>query len=617
MYFDISSSYWKSKTYVVSVLVFLVLSVSLISIIHLSNNAWLNVSVTTLGSLWLCTILLTISYLGRSYFRTLIFVFLFFFLIGYFFGPFLEPPSDPLEHLRRVYSYCGLSSNDLPINNRGFWHYTMSSLFLCNESLTKTPESTLHTIDFLHGLYQGLLLSSLFIMGKSAGLPSRWSFFSALTAFLFLGTNKFSFFSYYSLAASASSMLVYWLWISAFFFRQDRSALFYGTVFALASLPVLWINHKQEAAFIGFIFVIWILIYAHKWIWLALKQSTLSKIIYLSIVLLVFVIIPQHPQVYEWMSETNNNVLEELAYNWRTNQYLFVHWFSFYQIANFWGYRVGDSLGLMGFLPVILVIPLLLSKIKGKRVEQIRIIILSLLPLILMLTPLFSSIWVASLKAATAMDVYWRMVYSSLYWLALAAILFRYEQNLLPIKWMKKIRVFPNKWVIWFDSLSGSKGANLGFLLCLFLLVLLSSIRSAPVFGKLDFITVDSRSWWCAWQDMINQLKGGGKPIYSDYTTSLVLHDIFNYDVAYVDSKGESYRALSLVEGEMDIKKMEAQKEYRCIINLKGFNASWIPRETRHWQHSVTLTNLQYQYAGSEKLEELALRKFNNCVIYR
>lgn len=610
----------------------LVLVVSLTSLGHLEKTFevdQLNFSVEALGWLWWGTVFLAITYLGRNHSKELIFIFMAFFLVGYFLGPYLEPPADPLEHLRRVYSYCGLSSNDIPRSNQGFWHYPMSGSFLCNEYLTQTPTYTLRTIDFLHGMYQGMLMSALFVVGTSSGLPSRWSFFAAFTAFLFFGTNKFSFFSYYSLAASASSILIYWLWVAAFFFKKNGKSFLSGTLFVFLSLPILWVNHTQEAAFLGLVFVIWAFFYFHTWIWGKLryilrtkKQSfKVGKIIYLFILLMIFVVLPQFSQVYEWVSDLNHDSLSVFKYNWRTNQYLLLHWIPFYPVGDFIGHRVSDSLGIMGFLPILIAVPLLFFKPLGTSIAWFRIVVLSLLPLVVLFIPLLSSIWIFSLKAATAADVYWRVVYSSFYWMALATVLFKYEYKLpviidiIETVLIKKFGLMPKQWL---KSLYSN--SKVWFLGCLLILVALASVRSFPIYGKLDFIMVNARPWWDEWKEMVDHIQTFEQPVYTDHTSSIVLYDIFNYPSAHAYIKSKKYRSLSLRRGEMDVKKMNDQKEYQCVINLKGFDASWVPKETRHWQHTLSQTSLQYSYEGiiGDKLKDrLQESDVANCLVYK
>jgi hypothetical protein len=80
----------------------------------------------------------------------------------------------------------------------------------------------LRRIDVAHGIFLGVLLSGIFLLSRRIGLVARWAFFSCCIAFLFMGSNRFSYFTYYSFAPSATSLWSYWLWTAVFFFRGDR-----------------------------------------------------------------------------------------------------------------------------------------------------------------------------------------------------------------------------------------------------------------------------------------------------------------------------------------------------------------------------------------------------------
>jgi len=47
---------------------------------------------------------------------------------------------------------------------------------------------------------------------------------------------------------------------------------------AVVSLPILWVNHLQEAAFMGFITIIWLFLNIHERIWnmLSIKKKAIS-----------------------------------------------------------------------------------------------------------------------------------------------------------------------------------------------------------------------------------------------------------------------------------------------------------------------------------------------------
>ena len=124
---------------------------------------------------------------------------------------------------------------------------------------------------------------------------------------------------------------------------------------------------------------------------------------------------------------------------------------------------------------------------------------------------------------------------------------------------------------------------------------MIGSIRSGPVYGKLDFILVETRPWWNEWRPMIeNLMKQKGKPIYSDALTSNVLNGVFNQPITSQYQWG--FRGSNLNVRSMD--EIKINKKYRCIINLHGFTPSWVPKETHHWSPESAHTSLYYQYDG-------------------
>ena len=192
----------------------------MISLNHVLEIIDFKFSTIGLGFLGWLTIGLSVYYLSNSFKKQALFIFIIFFCLGYFTGPFLEPPADPIDHLNKSYAFINKTNNEISNKNGGLWTYSMNHLFLTTSKKYENPDTTLMRIDILNGLYYGLLMVVLFILAKASDLPDNWAFLSCIIAFLFFGTNRFSYFSYYSIAPSALSMLIYWLWISVFFCKQ-------------------------------------------------------------------------------------------------------------------------------------------------------------------------------------------------------------------------------------------------------------------------------------------------------------------------------------------------------------------------------------------------------------
>lgn len=207
------------------------------------------------------------------------------------------------------------------------------------------------------------------------------------------------------------------------------------------------------------------------------------------------------------------------------------------------------------------------------------------------------------------------------------------------------------------------------FVVCLFFIIGLSSIRSPFVYGKLDFILLDGRPWWKPWRPMIEEvLQAGEQPILTDFITSTVLRAVFaqkavsfryahylaQIDVEELSSLNIEQRRLVplgvlflLLDDELystsdkqageenrlikeimlDVATAAAEKPgkeekeylYRCLINLHGFIPSWVPTETGHWPLQWAEPSLLYEFKGvrGEEMKQL-LRDDppGNCPVY-
>lgn len=210
------------------------------------------------------------------------------------------------------------------------------------------------------------------------------------------------------------------------------------------------------------------------------------------------------------------------------------------------------------------------------------------------------------------------------------------------------------------------------YLLCLFMIIGLGSIRSPPVYGKLDFLLLDGRSWWGAWQPMITKvLRQGTRPVLSDMMTSTVLRGVFgqrallfrfdrrhspadvevfsklNVPVCHLLPPGAIFLLMSsgeringkmaamdrnafkegLIKNFADVAELERNDRrqnknnlpYRCIINLRGFSPSWVASETGHWPKWFAHTSLFYRYHGLRGDQLGALlrkRPVENCMVF-
>jgi hypothetical protein len=559
--------------------------ISLISLNHIHPFLdQLVLPVPTLGIIGWLFVSLSLLFLVSCCLRQTIFLFTIFCCVGYSFGPYLEPPADPLYHLEKTFQYCEYQSDQIPRINRGFWHYSMSGSMLCSLKSRDGAKAYLRRIDLLHGIYWGIAAVVLFLLGRNAGLPDNWSFVSVLIAFLYFGTNRFSYFSYYSLAPSFSCMLIFWLWTALFFFKTKWKDIVIGLIMAALGLPILLVNHQQEAVFLGLVSFVFLFIKLNQFNWKFVsrvssqKLKFSSRLFYLVSLLLIIFILPQ----LSFFQRVLSNWFP--SNNWLANQRFLIFWNDWHLIGKIWGSRIDDTLGLFGFAPLFIIILTFIPGPYKKLKKNRRMVILGVLPFLIYFLPLFHFVWVFNTRA----QVYWRMCYASMFWLTFALFLYNFEE--LFINLLKKIKnVLPQIGKVNLGSLPVN---NIYIKGCLIFILIFGGIRSGPFYGKLDFISLESRPWWHEWKPMIeNMLHQEREFIISDPITSLVMSGVFNQRIL-------SFRELSRLSVQ-NTKQMEYRNSSNtkyCVINIRGFQPSWVPLETGHWQRDLAYTRLYYKH---------------------
>lgn len=379
--------------------------------------------------------LLAIKIFAKGHERPVLAVGLFFFLLGSLIGPFLEPPADPLEHLRRIHEEtCAKTVDELGHSNRGLWHYSMAGVVLCGDNESPVvPERMLLKIDIVNGMFWALGTTILFILGIQAGLAPRWAFFSVVICFLFLGTNRFSYFRYYSLAPSFTSLCLYWLWIGLFFFKRQLLDIVKGLIVAVTIVPVLWVNHSQEAVFLGLLVAVWLIL-------ICLEQNLQgesrvknnspsvfsgcrSGYYFCALLVVALWLLPQSTSFLHWLSRFFPRG------QWPHYQYLNVTWHGLYIGGKITGFRVMDTLGYIGIATVILAVPYFYPGFfRGQHRRKWQIFVLAVLPFLVYFTPLLHFVWSSNVRAAE----YYRICYSSVFWLFFADFFSCLEERFCP-----------------------------------------------------------------------------------------------------------------------------------------------------------------------------------------
>lgn len=562
------------------------LSVSAISILHIFPVFKRFVlSTFQVGIIGWIGLIATLLFLCRHYFGKALLIFILFFIVGYVVGPFLEPPGDPIDHLNRAYATQNKTSDRILSKNHGFWHYSMAGVVLYSCNSFDSPDKIMRRINILNGIFWGLGMVSLYILGRSVSLPDQWIWISMVVALVFFGTNRFSYFTYYSFAPSFTSMMIYWLWAAVFFLKRNAKEIFFGLLIAGLCLPILVANHYQEAVFLSVLIVIWILSNIYERL-CNKDNGLLNNTVIIALSVTLFFILPQLEVFRDMLSQVF------IVNDWEKNQDVVLSLWKIHLFGKVWSHRVGDTLGLAGFLPLLfLAFFLWPGVLKEDQKKAFRIILLGLIPFFVFFIPLFHYIWVSNCKwTPYYIRYYYRICYTSMFWVPIAFILYRCEILIQPylkqFNWMSIGHI---------SQYVGGRTSFSGFgMMCLITVLALSGIRSAPFYGKLDFILLDSKAWEREWGPLLDSIIPGRQMIYTDRMTSNVLSGVYNHPVvtAYYDSPGIPGKKNVII----DMFAYCKTKSCRSIVNLHGFKPSWVPVETGHWSPEVADTSLYYTH---------------------
>jgi len=173
---------------------------------------------------------------------------------------------------------------------------------------------------------------------------------------------------------------------------------------------------------------------------------------------------------------------------------------------------------------------------------------------------------------------------------------------------------------------------NIFYTVCFLTLISLSLIRSYPFFGKLEFILLDGRPWWPSWELLIKDNREEGiATVYTDYITGYILAGVFGKNtvvnvgrhkipILFIDDMeenklpGKAFLSLFLT------REKGKGSDFSCIINLIGYESSWVPEETHHWQSHLANTSRFYQFknpsTGSSIFTELERFPPKRCKVY-
>lgn len=349
-------------------------------------------------------------------------------------GPFFQPPSDPIFHSGLLWDF--LSANTFDTENRALISKSIfATIYFFSEPTSWSSRFnivlTIHSISIL------FLILSCFVSGRLYGLTPKWSFFSSFIFILFFGTNQFSYISYYSLAPTSINLSFVWL-VSALLLRntfQNPSGInyyfriFYISLIGLLITPLLYYNHKQESGFLLFVFILAYIIIFFRSLSFKNALQRMKKWFVLLFVLILFFpfgLLSKLGSRNIFYTTESLNLLKDHITN-LSNPWLF---------GNINGPRVFDTLGLLGFAPLIVFLILILNKnfltkaFDGKKNKLFLAIIPGLLPFWIILIPFNLFIWMKGISMSS--EVFWRFCYISQFWISISYFLYKLEMIFTP-----------------------------------------------------------------------------------------------------------------------------------------------------------------------------------------
>ena len=154
-------------------------------------------------------------------------------------GAYLEFPSDPWEHFRRIFSWSAYALvGDNPISNKFtyFWGWTLIS--------NVQPLYRRTALDIYSAFWQLLLAYQFYLLALRLGFDKFWAKVQVVGTIFLFGTNLFGFYRYYALSSTPLAYIAYLrsLIILINARKGDRKQLPYLLPLAL----IMYSNHIQE-----------------------------------------------------------------------------------------------------------------------------------------------------------------------------------------------------------------------------------------------------------------------------------------------------------------------------------------------------------------------------------
>ncbi|NEP55967.1 MAG: hypothetical protein F6K31_02945 [Symploca sp. SIO2G7] len=154
-------------------------------------------------------------------------------------GAYLEFPSDPWEHFRRIFSWSAYSLiEDNPINNKFtyFWGWTLMSQV--------QPLYRRIALDIYSAFWQLLLAYQFYLLALRLGFDKSWAKIQVVATIFLFGTNLFSFYRYYALSSTPLAYIAYLR--SLIILINARNGDKKQLAYLLPLVLIMYYNHIQE-----------------------------------------------------------------------------------------------------------------------------------------------------------------------------------------------------------------------------------------------------------------------------------------------------------------------------------------------------------------------------------
>lgn len=159
------------------------------------------------------------------------------------------------------------------------------------------------------------------------------------------------------------------------------------------------------------------------------------------------------------------------------------------------------------------------------------------------------------------------------------------------------------------------------FLFSFLLIFLFASINKKPFFGKLKFLSINTIHPFIEIQKKLDEsflYKNTDTKLRSDPTTEYSIHSGFGANIRDV----WKFRFHSVMPNYSilisDFYKQVKEENAVCLINLKGFSDTWVPRLTGHWNPIISDTARFYEHNGykGRKLAIILENQFKDkCIV--